>query len=890
MDLEAASVIKPHERDFPLRLHNEDWGSRPIAGWEWGHGLNAHEAASTTNKPFCHYRDIEFPTPSQAELREYLLRWPSAPVYGLNRKWRYEVTLDRGNFFTLRVLRGKDRAVEGFASQRLYFVHNGLNEVDNFRFYYQLASHLISANPNAAVVIVPSPGHLSRYPIPSGYGELPLERYLSDPGDLFRQYVRSLYELEWIFAALAPEKLPRDLCGLYPHGLSEDYRFRQSGGSGDLDAGALHNANLHPRAQRILADFLILHELSYRAVLPSLEKDAFGESAEPAQIAADVERLRYSVYGRYSLSDNDKVRGHSIGYSLGGFVAQSALFNWPSWIAGCTAICSGGPLSSIRLEKFAHPSEWDAVLQGLRYEIPNSLLKRAAAASDSTIEMNLPEGTVTAQSLSCEVNTVAGLPAARFRPFLRSFFEVLLQDSTGSYAQRLEEYVDRVLFVVGGEDPIIKPETVLAAGPATGHNFLQVAHLSHFVNQADQEFELHWLPRIAFLVDLIATRSEQHLQSPANTRVLKESRLPKPRRESDETLTSARFSEEVIQIIKSLTSSSSDGVERAGHLWLSQSMPPTILFPSEAARHEAVRLHYNSVDAQVFAGRWGDLSERLLAQQHQLTAVVSFLGSKLFAEDPEPVPRYSVVVDGMLPVRDTFLSILRETERRWLKPGGRGESDALRYFVLEDESDFFLNGAPLDQSDGAGSSVLSAAKALVHEIQKCSYARDSIDTQTTLGEDASKRFPVTNVVPDSWIFVSPDALDQVRSIETLPRPSGDSRAALEAWFLEWALNLYREGWDEGTHRWEQRKAQKQPVFSMTWKWLRDGEVTILRMSRSRSDSQFRGSRLRSPRLFADVWIRAALAYCYSWPAGDTNSDLGFGPHRATSAPNGAARS
>jgi hypothetical protein len=60
---------------------------------------------------------------------------------------------------------------------------------------------------------------------------------------------------------------------------------------------------------------------------------------------------------------------HIIGYSLGGYLAQSAFFTWPFAISSCTTICSGGALNDLRPVKFAHEEEWRAIMHGLKYEL-----------------------------------------------------------------------------------------------------------------------------------------------------------------------------------------------------------------------------------------------------------------------------------------------------------------------------------------------------------------------------------------------------------------------------------------------------------------------------------------------------------------------------------------
>jgi pimeloyl-ACP methyl ester carboxylesterase len=98
---------------------------------------------------------------------------------------------------------------------------------------------------------------------------------------------------------------------------------------------------------------------------------------------------------------------HVVGYSLGGFVAQSAFFAWPYAISGCITLFGGGELRKLAPTAFAEPEEWQSVLHALRYE-----LDRAMAGPLKPDE---------------EDGKVRGLPQETFEYLLRVFSEVFLQ-------------------------------------------------------------------------------------------------------------------------------------------------------------------------------------------------------------------------------------------------------------------------------------------------------------------------------------------------------------------------------------------------------------------------------------------------------------------------------
>src|SRR5207249_4777972 len=50
----------------------------------------------------------------------------------------------------------------------------------------------------------PFPAHLTRYPLFGRYAEKPLQRFITDPSDLFRQYLRFMVEMQWLISTLVP--------------------------------------------------------------------------------------------------------------------------------------------------------------------------------------------------------------------------------------------------------------------------------------------------------------------------------------------------------------------------------------------------------------------------------------------------------------------------------------------------------------------------------------------------------------------------------------------------------------------------------------------------------------------------------------------------------------
>ncbi|HET9943020.1 MAG TPA: hypothetical protein VFR05_06745, partial [Terriglobia bacterium] len=197
--LDRAALIYPEERDHYLRLESGDWG-RDLRSDRW----------ERKPKPRLHYRR-SFPVHvdprnRSTELEELIVPFPSAPIYGINRKAEYGKPLEhRPNLHSLRLL----RRPKGAPVHRLFILHNGLNEADDLKFYYRLADWImgqqeaISDKEGVACLVMPFPGHLMHSSFHGPFSETPLSRYLSDAGDLFRQFLKYMVGMRWLLSIVA---------------------------------------------------------------------------------------------------------------------------------------------------------------------------------------------------------------------------------------------------------------------------------------------------------------------------------------------------------------------------------------------------------------------------------------------------------------------------------------------------------------------------------------------------------------------------------------------------------------------------------------------------------------------------------------------------------------
>jgi pimeloyl-ACP methyl ester carboxylesterase len=442
MNVADAQNIHISERDRHLDLLSRDWVSKLDISRGWT--LEAGDVPVRRVRPG-HQDDLLFPQ----ELEEVILRFPSAPIHGVQRLQEYHAQLPRPEtMHTMRVFRHPDTQGQ---PRRIFLMCNGLNENKKMVLYYQLASQLIGRDPDTVCILNPFPGHLSRYPWDK-FGETPLDRYLWDGSHLFRQFLRHMTETQWLLSALVCPGAPIPDVGA-PLLMTE--------GQTGLSTQAL--------ADKMTESWGGLLRESSSAIDRARRRQTQTET--PDDVPRDdtmldvVNRLR-SMLSIPSANSGDVTSVglpsmHVIGYSLGGFAAQSTFMTWPSLISSCSALLSGGALRELTPVEFAHHEEWQTVLHSLRYELDDGMVNNRYADHGMGI---------------------AGLPGGLFHHFQRAFYEVFQQEYHGSFQTRVAAFRKRLLFVVGGDDPIVSPKAVLASSPDGGMNILEIGGMGHFLS------------------------------------------------------------------------------------------------------------------------------------------------------------------------------------------------------------------------------------------------------------------------------------------------------------------------------------------------------------------------------------------------------------------------
>jgi pimeloyl-ACP methyl ester carboxylesterase len=790
-----AALIKRLERDHELNLPADDWGRGLSNSWQ--------EVAEPGRRFARRLRITDSERP--AELDEHILRFPSAPIYGINRKPDYSISFDeRPNRHTLRLLtRPDDTRPVG----RLFILHNGLNETGNLRFYYRLADWILNEDkpgthsPRSACLIVPFAGHLMHAPFQGPFTETPLSRYLRDSGELFRQFLRYMVEMRWLLS-MVNRRRPADwTVGGRP--------LRST----NLKGG-LHQewARLHDASRTLLlgdppADGDETHRLAEEARL-------IGMPIGEAEFGSMVDVIR-SALGREDGKGPDSTPVHVVGYSLGGFLAQSVFLAWPNMVSSCATICSGGAIRALSPTAFAHSEEWQAVLHTLRPELEESMLKGR---------------------ISRKGHRVAGLPVDQFGYYQRVFDQVFMQEDQASYKARLSEYGTRMLFISGGEDPIVKTRDVLDASPTEGITMLSVASLTHFLGEearTSREIEQRefWLPEAGGLIGRAAARAEglhADERKLAHREYLKarnggshgktggtEERATGRRAPRERDLASPGFEEALAWVIDRVAPKKTG---RAGSGWLficRNSLPAAFLGP-EMHRAWGTGLHHHDVEVQRYAAGLAARASALEAIKDRTTLVLpeglkrTFEGSSDELIDPHSdAPGYLTSASQRQQAWGEFIDHWGP-RTRWLSAGPVAES----------------------RRSGRDPGTDSRFAQAVSKWQRV----------------APRQLRITHL-PDVWISI--DSLN--------PSPSAaDPEGALSA-FIGWVEAILAE--EPSIPLQFTRPLKSERESPQQWeRELREGKVRIVRVSGAELNPRYRGraESARAPSLLLLAHCAAAL--------------------------------
>jgi pimeloyl-ACP methyl ester carboxylesterase len=772
------SRIDPVERDINLQLHSQHWGEKLKDPWiQRGRKFDR-----------CFYRDIRVRGGAgrDALLRDHIVRFPSAPIYGINRMQDYELKFidERPNIHTLRLLtrqKGVRKPVE-----RLFILHNGLNESTNLRFFYQLADWLLAEDESkvgpgrSACLLVPFPGHLMHYPYAGPFSQTPLSRYLNDAGDLFRHFLRYMIEMHWLLSLLNNAPIEQWPVGGTPLSVNSCEKELHESWKGLRDASFVALTGDEGSDKEADGD---------ETPAPTKpEKDkVVGRYMSESDVKSIATVLR-GLLGRHREGAPERLPTHVIGYSLGGFLAQSTFFAWPNMVDSCATICSGGALRLLSPTAFAHSEEWQTVLHSLRGEIEGSMLAGQISRDEN--------------------NNVAGMDSALFGYFHRIFGQVFLQEDAKSYKQRLSEYGSRMLFISGGEDPIVKTKDVLDASPDEGITMLSVARLTHFLGEdaktvAEENQRQFWLPEAGGMIARAATWAEELKEDEAKqAEALRRGENPdekskKRGRPEHRDLASPEFESALDWVVEGVTPD-------AGWLFVCRNGIPAAFLPADQHESQGAALHHHDVPVQTYAHGLARRVQSLENIPDRITLCVSENLEGVYVGTHDLFDPHSDAV-GNVSTKEKRKEAWDAFNKDWSERIWRFKAGPLRRPRL-----------PI-VSDG-------------------SFARSAARWQSVPLPD----FKVTRL-PDVWISLGP-----MEEVSLTP----DDPVLTASSFIRWVGGILEEQQSESALRRSQEKSDKLKAY------IKKGRVRIVRVSGTELNPRYRG---RYEESFSQVLL--LLAHC-----------------------------
>jgi pimeloyl-ACP methyl ester carboxylesterase len=737
---------------------------------------------------------------------EALLRFPNAPLYATHwakpRMYEFPKDATWPNLHTMRIIGVGERPKRRI--RHVYLLHNGLNETRDFLFHYRLAAWILDGRDDAVCIIRPLPGHLTRFPFHGFYSETPLDEYLRDPMDLFRQFLRYMLETQWLLSIIAPRS---------------HYDVVAGGSLVEKPAGDIPTAQAARAA--LAANVTQQWEAAFeesKKYATKADRDRFDKSlvtkAHLEAMAADLHsvlgwKLTPSEEPPVKITDTEdkRARGaefpyvHVVGYSIGGFMAQSCFFGWPQVVSSCTNLFAGGALRDVAPTAFANPEEWQTVLHALRYELDSSL----------------SEGPLAAPGRG-KRNTIAGITSSDFRYMKRIFYEVYLQYYRGGYSSRVAEFSRRLLFIVGGDDPIVQTKNVLDAGPPQGITLLQLANVSHFPGgatwkaadekQVEQEQRIFWLPEIGRVIARFSTRTEVALHNmraacwgrevSASHSTKPESKLPAPGDgdgDDDDGLDSSAF-ESALDALLDIV-----GSNAGGWLLISRNEIPPVFLGPDGFRAHARALHHSEEliaryiqELRARADQLADLTDRmtlLIPEQSTEWLVREDLRQKLLARSETPGAAH-------LPTAEELKQMLRYFNETWVDTGAVSLVTAAEY-------------EPKDLPE-------------IGEAETNDLKMDRISL---------------TMLPDVWIGIAPSLRERLLGFK-----ASNARETTENAIVKWAAGLTK---DDSLY------------ISLLDDSLRNQEIVVLKVSAAEFNPRYRGHVLAHPE--AERALRHwALAY------------------------------
>jgi pimeloyl-ACP methyl ester carboxylesterase len=549
------------------------------------------------------------------------------------------------------------------------------------------------------------------------------------------------------------------------------------------------------------------------ALRPPPPRESFDQTISSLRQLLGLEK---KLGGELDPNDGPEPDVHVLGYSLGGFMAQSVFMSWPFLIGSCSTLLSGGALRELAPTAFADPEEWQTVLHSLRYELDDAML-RGRYQFESQRDGRIEQG------------QVSGIEFDLFLFLKSTFYEVFQQEYRGSFQTRLASFRRRMLFVVGGNDPIVRPQSVLDSGPPDGINMLTVGGMGHFLegrsrDEEEEQQRSFWLPQIGELVDTLANEAAEKLRENRSENWLDADwSLPtRPPSESGPLNAAERMAVDGNGALPaSLFQRCLDDLlirasTRSGILFILRNEVPTVLLDDGAIQQLAAGLHHDDAGITDYIEGLRRRRDLILANPDRVSLILPWNARTITEQmDAHPGhPSQSEGAGGQIPKR--------------IQPSDVWKRFSERCEQVVKESPYAVRVC--DGRRGVGE--LSGLPEL-DTAALASAARKRL----RVSDDESH--PVTPSLPDCWVWMSRKFLDLKR----------DKKLTVEV----------------GRKRLCEVVSQKYGDEDALSKRLQKDQLRIVTVSRSRYNPRFRGRLVVDPRVAKTLLLHISLCIAVSVP-------------------------
>lgn len=407
------------------------------------------------------------------------------------------------------------------------------------------------------------------------------------------------------------------------------------------------------------------------------------------------------------------------------------------------------------------------------------------------------------------VVSAAGLPLEDFGYFERIFDQVFLQEDRGSYKERLSEYGPRMLFVSGGDDPIVRPTNILDASPDEGITMLSVSRMSHFLDldpdDREKEQREFWLPEAGRLLTRAAIHSEViHEREQQAAREWRSDTPPEHAAEIGapgglpKTLNNDDAFESALDWALAVAQ------DETGWLFICRNTLPPAFIDEEYFDRWGMALHHHDVPVQKYSAGLRRRAAALTKGKDRTTLVVPSLLEHWFVDLSARFDPHSDAPSGRMTVASERDDIWKLFEGHW--------KECIRKFQ---------------------------AGKLEEGIATENFEVDYLTEAIAGIQGVARRYIQITDLPDVWIGIKSN--DKISFVH-----DRDKRAINLGNFVSGVAGLLKED--------EDKRAKSLQTL------IHDGQLRVINISGAEFNPRYRGKLARSPRQVADVlaWVAASL--------------------------------